>query len=221
MVKQHGHRIIAIARNLPKPGNKDFVLMKSLQALFVALTSLLWACSVSSVQPANDLTTLGQGNVEVIVPSTLRVLAINGQNVDSPSLYTGQYRLLLTEGSQRIVVQYEENWNTPDESGYLIRWQPVAIDNDFRAGQRYVLTHAPVRDRDQAEELQTKSPIWLIGGSHKITGQPVVEKEQKVAYVAVKDKTGTVTRLEQLQDIWNASSDSDKAAFHQWLQEQH
>ncbi|MDO6804215.1 hypothetical protein Q4595_17340, partial [Wenyingzhuangia sp. 1_MG-2023] len=65
--------------------------MKILQAIFVAMTSLLWACSVSSVQPSNDLPTLGQGDVEVIVPSTLRVLAINGQNVDSPNLYTGQY----------------------------------------------------------------------------------------------------------------------------------
>jgi uncharacterized protein YccT (UPF0319 family) len=194
--------------------------MKILQAIFVAMTSLLWACSVSSVQPSNDLPTLGQGDVEVIVPSTLRVLAINGQNVDSPNLYTGQYRLLLTEGSQRIVVQYEENWNSPEESGFLIRWQPVAIDSDFRANQRYVLTHAPVRDRDQAEELQNSSPIWLIGDNHKITGQPVVKQKDNVTYVAVDSIQDSATRLEQLQDIWAASSDNDKAAFQQWLQQQ-
>lgn len=189
--------------------------MKHLKLLLFTFATLLASCSVSSIQEGDDLITLGHGNVEILVPSSLRILAINGDPTHSPNLYEGKYLLRLDEGEQRIIVQYEENWNDNDEAGYVIRWQPVAITENFRAGERYILTHAHVRDRDQALALTDSSPIWLIGGKQKITGELVTEKTTVVQYVG--SDSNEASHLHQLKHIWENASDKEKAAFEYWL----
>ena len=189
--------------------------MKHLKLLIFVLTTLLASCSISSIQEDDAPITLGHGDVEILVPSSLKILAINGKPTHSPNLYDGKYLLRLDEGEQRIIVQYEENWNSNDESGYIIRWQPVAITEDFRAGERYILTHTHVRDRDQAMALTDTSPIWLIGAQHKVDGELVTEETTIVQYVGTDNQSGS--HLHQLKHVWENASDKEKAAFEYWL----
>lgn len=193
--------------------------MNTFKVFLSVMAFFLSACSISSVQSGSDLVTVGEGDVEILVPSSLKVLAIDGRPVSSPNLADGQYRLQVPQGQLRIVVQYEGNWNTPDESGYLIRWHPVAIDNDFEAGQRYVLTHAPVKDRQQAQELSEESPIWLIGAKQKITGQPVKGETASIQYLPV-DGNGDVSRLKEMQSMWRKARPEEREAFTKWLEQQ-
>lgn len=193
--------------------------MKIIKGLLLVMAFCLSSCSISSVQSDSDLLTLGDGKIEILVPSSLKVLAINGRNVQSPSLHDGQYRLLVNEGKQRLVVQYEDNWNGPDEFGYIIRWHPVAIDNNFQDGQRYVLTHAPLKDRDQAEEFSEQAPVWLIGANQKITGQLVKGETSSIQYLPV-DENGQVSRLQQLQSMWLEARPDERKAFSSWMLEQ-
>ena len=191
--------------------------MKHLKILITFLAVLLASCSVSSVKEGDDLVILGTGSVEVLVPSSLRILAINGKPTHSPNLYEGKYMLRLDEGEQRIIVQYEENWNDNDEAGYFIRWQPVAIKENFQSGNRYILTHAHVNNRDQAVELVDSAPIWLIGGNRKVNGELVQEETTVVQYVSKKKGTDSASHLHQLKHIWENASDAEKAAFETWL----
>ncbi len=195
--------------------------MTHLKLIFLTLSLLLSACSTSSIQGNDQLVSMGEGDVEVLVPSGLRILAINGSPVRSPSLYEGKYLLRLSEGEQRIIVQYEENWNDNDESGYVIRWQPVAILESFKAGERYVLTHAPIKDRDQAIALIDTPPIWLIGGHKKVSGKPVTEETTIVRYVDQEQGQALpASPLMQLQTLWESSNTEEKAAFKKWLESQ-
>ena len=193
------------------------ITMKHLKLLLSVMAMLLASCSISSIQESDDLITLGHGDVEVLVPSSLRILAINGQPAHSPSLYEGKYLLRLEEGEQRIVVQYEENWNDADESGYIIKWQPVAIKENFKAGERYILTHAHVNNRDHAIDMVDTSPVWLIGGKQKITGELVKEETTVVQYVSKQEGEQSASHLHQLQHIWKNASEGEKKAFEIWL----
>lgn len=193
--------------------------MKALNLFLAFIALLVSACSISSVQSESELRSIGNGNVEVLVPSSLKILAINGNKVDSPSLHEGQYRLLLEEGPQRIIVQYEENWNSRDEIGNIILWEPVAIENEFSAGQRYVLTHAPVREKDQAEALIKAPAVWLIGAKQKITGQLVKGEKSTMQYLPV-DKDGQVSRLQQLKAMWQDAQPEEREAFANWIRQQ-
>ena len=193
------------------------ITMKHLKLLISVISILLASCSISSIQESDDLSTLGQGSVEVLVPSSLRILAINGQPVSSPNLYEGKYLLRLKEGEQRLIVQYEENWNDNDESGFIIQWKPVAITEDFKADERYILTHSHINNREQAIDLIETSPVWLIGGNHKIAGERVKEETTIVQYVSEQAGADSAPHLYQLQHIWNNASDAEKEAFEHWL----
>lgn len=193
--------------------------MNTFKIFLSVMAFFLSACSISSVQSNSDLITIGEGNVEVLVPSSLKVLAIDGHPVAAPDLEEGQYRLLLNNGQQRIVVQYEDNWNTGDESSLIIRWHPVTIDSDFQAGERYVLTHAPVKDRQQAEEMGQEAPVWLIGAKQKITGEPAQGEDASVQYEST-DNRSDASRLKELQTLWRNARPEDREAFTEWLQQQ-
>ncbi|WP_221795214.1 DUF2057 family protein [Oceanobacter mangrovi] len=192
--------------------------MKLPKLLTLLLPCWLAACAGSSLKPESGVS-IGNGTINIEVPSTLNVLSVNGHNLNSPNLYTGNYQLKVNPGSQRIVVRYEANWNSTDESGYYIQSAPVAVDYEFRSDGSYRLQHPAIANRDRALAMQTSPEIWLQTQSGRIDGQAVIEQTDQVSYLVSGEEKTEVTRLEQLQDLWNASSATEQQAFREWLQQ--
>ncbi|WP_028293914.1 DUF2057 family protein [Oceanobacter kriegii] len=184
-------------------------------SFFTLLTTALLA-GCGAIAPLNS-TDVGSGSVSVTVPSTLVVVSVNGKSVDAPNLYEGNYTLHMAEGSQRIIVRYEANWNSQGESGFIIEWPPVAIDYDFKSNGTYSLNHPVVNDQETAQALSASSPIWLQTDAEKVEGKAVVEKHEAISYVISSEAPEQVTRLDQLKDLWESSSAKDQADFLQWV----
>jgi len=183
----------------------------------ITTAALLGGCgAINPLQPA----AVGSGTVNITVPSTLVVLSVNGKEIDAPNLYSGSYQLNVGEGSQRIIVKYEANWNSQGESGFIVEWPPNAIDYNFSSATTYALAHPAVNDRETALELRKSSPIWLIAGSEKVAGKAVTEKKEATSYMVSEETPDEVTRVDQLKDLWNSSSKQDQADFLQWLNAQ-
>lgn len=189
-------------------------LSLSLSSLLLLLTLTLGSCTTL---PGSDIITVGQGPVIIQVPSTIRVMAVDGYKVDAPSLYRGYYRLALQPGQHTLIARYEENWNNMDQAGYIIRWPPVEIQHNFVSSESYQLQHPPVRSLQDAEKLAGLSPLSLAVDDSTVRGTQVSEQPQRVEYVP----SGRATdRLQQLQQLWHDSLPADQAAFREWLNQQ-
>lgn len=188
-------------------------MKQTLTLLPLLLLSLLAACT--SLSP-NTVVQSGEGPVELRTPSSVRILSVDGIAMNSPSLYNGEYILRLSEGEHRLVAQYEENWNTPDDLGHVIRWPQLQFTAQFQAGGHYRFQHPAIASREQAEQLASSTPLQLLVNDQAQNGQQV-RVVQQLQYQSVDGKADP---LKQLQAGWQALSNDDKAAFRQWLQQQ-
>ena len=91
-------------------------------ALMTICLALLNGCSLLQ-QPA--AVELGSGDVNITVPSTIKVIAVDTREINAPSLYAGSYQLRLPAGVHTLLLRYEENWNSMEDSGHIIRSAPI------------------------------------------------------------------------------------------------
>ncbi|MGB1091518.1 MAG: DUF2057 family protein [Oceanobacter sp.] len=172
---------------------------------------------------------IGEGAIKVRVPAELQVLSVGGHKLNAPSLASGFYWLQVPMGANQLIVQYEANWNEPDESGYYLRWDPVSINAEFTTDQNYELDFTRYARRDEVIAAENKPQVWLSISSEaekeisskKISGIRVVEKEVVTKYVPVETNTKEDTDafyLNQLKILWQLTPDKQRQAFQYWLQ---
>lgn len=119
---------------------------------------LISACSTTHPLISKQV---GQGNISVVIPSSLEIQKIDGEKFSSPSVYKGNYQLQLVEGKHTLQLRYKENWNAPDEAGHIITWQPVLLSHYFESNQTYKIGFDTPENRNEAEQFSAKPNIWL------------------------------------------------------------
>lgn len=181
-------------------------------SLSLLLAGLLTACSILPLQQ----TSIGTGPVDVQIPSDIRLLSIDNIAVSSPSLHQGNYTLHLTEGKHTLVVRYEENWNTADDAGHIIRWPQRLFRADFNSEKQYHFEHAPLSGRNNAEQLSLQNPLWLMIDNIPSEGSQV-HVIQQLQYLSTDTAPDPLLRLKK---EWQALSNDEQATFFQWLQQQ-
>lgn len=185
--------------------------MKAYAILLLPAIALLSACAaVSSGQPV----TVGEGPVRIQVPSSVRIVSLDGLEVDSPNLYQGLYELRVSEGEHTLVARYEENWNTQDDWGHYIRWPQQMFSTTFTSSAEYRFEHTEISSREQAERLAATHPLWLKAAGSAVTGDEVREVRSLSFMPAASEDALTL-----LKQQWRTLNRDEQAAFKAWLED--
>ncbi|MAD46538.1 MAG: hypothetical protein CMI02_13820 [Oceanospirillaceae bacterium] len=176
--------------------------------LMTICLALLNGCSLLQ-QPA--AVELGSGDVNITVPSTIKVIAVDTREINAPSLYAGSYQLRLPAGVHTLLLRYEENWNSMEDSGHIIRSAPIEIRTKFVAGEKYRLQHSAMSSRRDAEQWVQSPDIRLTSVQGDISG--------KVIHGPVLTTSADTDVLESLQSLWRAATPEDQARFREWMQQ--
>ena len=197
-------------------------VLKTAMCLLVGIA--LTACSSVEMNFADSSQPLGSGPILVTVPASLKVLSVDGEQVSAPDLHRGFYELRLKPGQHRVLTQYFENWNEPDEAGYLIKWSPVELSYDFQRDATYQLQYEQPASREHAQRMAAKPSVWISrAGNEKVVEGTVVAVEPKPSVLTqVLNPPPSVVAttsptLEQLKELWQQASDEDRKSFWQWI----
>lgn len=177
--------------------------------LLSLLLMFLHGCSLMQTPPVTET---GDGPVRVDIPATVLLLAIDGRETRSPSLYQGSYILRLPAGQHTLLLQYEQNWNRMDEAGHIIRSVPVQIDSQFVPGTAYRIQHPAFSNRDEAQRWSKAPDIRLQAAGEEILG----DIQQEAPLLLPED----ADTLKTLQSIWQQASDDEKSRFRLWIEQQ-
>ncbi|WP_296984559.1 MULTISPECIES: DUF2057 family protein [unclassified Thalassolituus] len=182
----------------------------SLRFLFLCVFSALFAtgCSVFEQKPVD----VGSGEVKVTVPSSIKVIAVDTREVNAPSLYRGNYHVRMAPGIHTLLVQYVENWNTMDESGYIIKSEAIEIRSDFAAGTEYRIDLTTPQSRREAQQWVLAPDVRLASAKGEVKGHEI-----KGPVITTAADTDVV---ESLQALWQASTPEDRQRFRDWLETQ-
>jgi len=185
-----------------------FITRQKLSSLLIIFVSVLTGCSVLEQKPID----VGSGDIRITVPSTVKVMAVDTREVSSPSLYMGKYHLLLTPGTHTLLLRYEENWNSMEDSGHVIRSQPIEIRTEFTENTKYSLTHQKLDSRQAAENWVKDPQISLQSSAGNVGG--------KVIDGPVITTAADTDVVETMQSLWRAATPEERSRFRQWLQQQ-
>ncbi len=172
------------------------------------ISAVLAACIINTTTLAETPQKVNQqSSITLSVPSTIDILAINGQPYQSPSLIEGNYLIALPQGTRSLVAQYYENWDTVDESGNIIRWKPVELIYAFDDASHYSLEHTTVSDIDDAESLINTPEIWLSSSAQRVANGVLVKQAETKFFVrhntinaqTASKETGLTTQIQAPQ----------------------
>ena len=228
---------------------KSFLRGDASRALIPVLLLALLLNGCTSLSGPEQLV-VGSAEITVDVPASLEILTVNGEPVTSPSKMTGSYALLLSKGKHNLEIRYSENWNSQDEAGHFIRWQPVLLSAELVDGYHYQLEYQRPSNREQAHAWADNPQIWLEKYPNKIAASATSEQasnavvtsktmatpmpEQANVVERLLNKTSTAQTakaiagdketdqavLTGLKFYWQQASDAERKQFLQWLQTQ-
>ncbi len=174
---------------------------RKIRHLKYLLLLLVFGYSISTNAYANTKITIN-------IPASIDILEVDGSPYQSPSLVDGSYNIQLDEGEHTLVAQYYENWNTVDEAGNIIKWQPVLIKHLFVNTNNYSLKHIALRDSEHAETFISNPKIWLESENQRLAESTIF----------LDEKDSSSYQEKHIRNSENLKSPSSKpiVSFEQW-----
>ena len=182
--------------------------------------------SLNSFLHADDIgQTLGQGNISILIPSSLQLIQLDDQTIDSPQLSSGTYQLNVQPGYHQLALQYLENWNDNDEAGMLVESAVAFIRFNFVADTNYRLTIPAIRDYDEAESFVANLDIRLQQNNTELSkaiSRSELEQQTRKGWLMVNDQQAAPLpfeseRLRNMKKLWQQATTEERKAFWIWL----
>lgn len=187
--------------------------------------------------------------VNLIAPADVRVMSIDAQDIKSGLLGTQQHEYKLDAGAHQIHVRYEQFFDHSHGGDHeIIKSDVVVIDTpELVDGEQYRLAVPKnFKDVEEARQFAKNPQIALYNQQGQmIAEQSAVQAKQPIfagglfsrSYDLTKKKSSTVAtpvakteqkpnhnvsgkKGQQLIDLWQQSSASDREAFLIWLNQQ-
>jgi uncharacterized protein YccT (UPF0319 family) len=132
--------------------------------LLLIFASLIACQACTPSGPVHVYSGQHRPNVEtarLLVPGPITVTAVDGKQVEVPSLEDDYYEIFLLPGLHRIDFRYELYWGDAT-SGGLVFSDVVGVETRFNPGMSYELTYAEPADEEAAMGMANKFKATLV-----------------------------------------------------------
>ncbi len=172
----------------------------------------------------------------LIMPLTLVVVDIDGDNQSTSLLNTNPYEIHLSPGVHRIDFQYFKHWGFGDHSE-LVKSEVMTIILEAKAGQTYELQYEEPTDKRAAEKIVIGFDAWIDDPDNgrrlsailfrhykppvntAVVNAPVstTQTKRQPSTQLAESTTESRSVLSELKAMWKSANREERQSFLNWI----